>query len=491
MKPRCGHWALLAGLLLLPGSTRAQQAPLGRAEALLKAGQAQDALAILLHLHHSAPPDANLSQLIGIAYTQLENFAEAEQYYREAVRLNPRFWAARKNLGTVLWFLDRKQESEREFLTVTAALPADPVPHLYLGLAAHARRNYAEARLQFQKAGDLASENPEVLPVVVESYLAARDPSLPARVARQLAAAENPDPALLSRVGALLLQYGSYEAAVTALEKLTSLHKESAEGWRMLAEAYGGEDKPAEAYRAYSRAIDADPDSAEVYIALAEFASAHKNNDFGLEVIGHGLQRRPQSPELLFERGLLLAIEGDRGRAEASFVQADQVKPGWNLPLLALGVSHLESGENAEAAATFQRAIAKDPADARGHYLYATALSKMTEANSGRNRAEAIAALHKAIALSPRDARSHALLGQLLLAAEQADAAALEWQAALKIDPENPTALYQLGLLYRKQGRVEESHRLLDTFQRLKAKKRTEDESMVQILKVVPGNRAP
>jgi Flp pilus assembly protein TadD len=490
MKLRNAIRGLLLGAVLLAGPVRGQQAPLTQAQGLLKEGRPQEALQILLELQRSGPPDANVSQQIGIAYTQLENLAEAEKAYREAVRLNPKFWAARKNLATVLWFLDHKEESEREFLAVTHALPADPVPHLYLGLAAHARRNQVEAKAQFEKAGALASENPEVLPIVVEAYAAAGDLSLPARVTQQLAAAENPDPALLSRVGALLLQYGRYELAVTALEKLTALHKESADGWRMLAEAYAGERKLEPAYRAYSHAIEADPNSADAYVAMAEFASAHANNEFALEVVGRGLRQAPRSAELLFEQGALLAIKGDRSQAETRFVEASKIRPAWNLPLLALGVSQLESGDAAQAVATFQRARTVEPSDSRGHYLYANALAKIN-GESGKDRAGAIAALRKAIELNSRDARSHTLLGQLLLAAGETNAAAIEWQRALKIDPENATALYQLGTLYRKQGKVEDARRLLDSFQRVKAKKRAEEESLVDILKVAPERRAP
>src|SRR5208282_1826115 len=137
--------------------------------------QQPSSLANLLELHRSEPSNPNVCQQIGIAYIQLQQLDKAEPFFREAVRLNPQFWAARKNLATVLWFLDRKAESEREFQTVTRELPADPVPHLYLGLAEHGRRDFAAAKLQFEKAGELASENPEVLPAVIESYLATSD----------------------------------------------------------------------------------------------------------------------------------------------------------------------------------------------------------------------------------------------------------------------------------------------------------------------------
>src|SRR5579872_1117930 len=95
--------ALLAWTLVL--GCAYGQATLASAQALLRQNKAREALPILLALHASGPADANVCQQIGIAYTQLEDLPHAETFYREAVRLNPQFWAARKNLGTVLWFL--------------------------------------------------------------------------------------------------------------------------------------------------------------------------------------------------------------------------------------------------------------------------------------------------------------------------------------------------------------------------------------------------
>ena len=319
-------------------------------------------------------------------------------------------------------------------------MPADPVPHLYLGLAAHGRREFAAAKIQFEKAGELASENPEVLPAVAESYLATSD----------------------------------FEKARLLLEK----HKDSAVGWRMLAEAYDRIGKPEEAHRAYSRAIEADPDSEEVYVALAEFASAHGNNDYALQIVGRGLERRPQSAPLIFERGILCVLQGDRSQAEASFQEAGRLKPDWALPLMARGVSKLESGDAAQATAAFQKASAIDPSDYRVHFLYATALSRDNHISAG-NRAEAIRALHQAIQLNSKDARSYVLLGQLNPESAEAD-----WKAALKIEPENATALYQLGLLYQKQGRPAEAKQLLEKFRLVKAKMHGAEESLVQILRV-------
>jgi|SRR5579871_1086966 len=392
-------------------------------------------LDVLLDRQRADPSNPNLCQQVGIAYMRLQQFDKAEPYFRKAIHLNPKFWAAHKNLATVLWFEDRKPESEREFQAVTNVLPEDPVPHLYLGLAAHARHNFASAKIHFEKAGDLARENPEVQPVVFETYL----------------------------------ETGDLENARGILER-----KPSAEGWRMLAEAYDRFKKPEDAYRAFSQAIEADPNSEDNYVALAEFSSGHGNGEFALQAVARGLEKRPQSATLIFERGLLFAEQGDRKQAEASFQEAGRMKPDWALPEMALGVSKLESGDAAQAAVEFQKARTIDPNDYRAHFLYATALSR-----GNRNRQEAMEALHRAIQLNPQDARSLVLLGQL--DAEHAEA---NWRVALKIDPENQTALYQLGLLCQKQGKAAEAKSLLERFRVAKEKQHGAEESLVPILRI-------
>ena len=77
-------------------------------------------------------------------------------------------------------------------------------------------------------------------------------------VMEQVTGSDEPDPALVLRVGALFLRYREYDRAAVAFEKLVATHNDSAEVWRMLAETYDRQSKPEQAYRAYSRATAAD-----------------------------------------------------------------------------------------------------------------------------------------------------------------------------------------------------------------------------------------
>jgi predicted Zn-dependent protease len=60
-----------------------------------------------------------------------------------------------------------------------------------------------------------------------------------------------------------------------------------------------------------------------------------------------------------------------------------------------------------------------------------------------------------------------------------------ELENGLKADPENTTALYQLSLAYRKQGRMAEADRAMAAFRDLKAKTNEEQTELVEILKLV------
>ena len=107
------------------------------AETLLQQGKPAEALPILNQLHKVQPNNVQVCYQLGLAYTQLQELIKAAEFYRKALKLNPSFVAARKNLGTVLWFSNQKEASVQEFRVVLRALPNDPVSHLYLGSQAY------------------------------------------------------------------------------------------------------------------------------------------------------------------------------------------------------------------------------------------------------------------------------------------------------------------------------------------------------------------
>jgi tetratricopeptide (TPR) repeat protein len=183
--------------------------------------------------------------------------------------------------------------------------------------------------------------------------------------------------------------------------------------------------------------------------------------------------------------GILWALDGDYDRAAKNFSAAEQLAPGWSLPLLALGVTQLQAGKLAESASTFQKASALDPNDYRAEYLYATTLSQAGGQKDTAQRDQIKSALRKAVALNPNDAKSRVALAQVYVSENRNDAAISELRTALSIDANEPTALYQLSLARRRQGNIEEATRLMQRFRTVKEKSRRNENELVQILRTV------
>lgn len=306
------------------------------------------------------------------------------------------------------------------FETLLKRAPADPVPHLYLGLAAHSRGEYRQAAEQFERAGDLALDNPELQPVVAETY-------------------------------------------------------------RMLAEGYDRQKLPQKAYDAYRKAVALDTGEASL-IALSRFAVTHANPAYARNVLTRGLERHPSSPKLRFELGLTRALDGDFRGAQTEFDTAAALDPQWSLPVLARGVGELQQGRNEEAAASFRRAVELAPGDYRGHYLLATALDRSGARQDAGRRDELIAELRRTLELNPKYAKGHAALAAAYGESGQRDAEARELEQARQLDPADPAVLYQLSVLYRRAGRTAEAGSALQAFRQAKARAAAEQNELVQIL---------
>jgi len=494
-----------------------------RAERLLREEKPGEALPLLLEAHRAAPGDFRVCHLAGLAYTKLQEFEKAADFYRKALALNPGFVPSRKNLATVLWFSNHKAEAEREFLSVAKAQPGDPVTHFYLGSLEYERKRFSRAKSHFARAGDLAFNNPEALPMVLETYLASRDLSFPDRVMRQLEQARKPDPELAFQCGNLFGRYGFYSRAISVFETIKSSYPDPyalflnlgtaqleaqqyrdavesleiaassnparAEVLSLLGEAYDRNGNPEKAYSAYSRAIEMEPQSEEGYIALARFATAHHNDEFALKTLARGLEKIPGSAKLLLHQGTIYALQVNLSMAEESYRLAGLADPQAGLPLLALGLSQMQAGKLTVAAASFRQAAAKAPNDFRPEYFYALTLTRAGGRSDPVRRKEIISSLERAIALNPEDAESRVALGQTYQAAGQLDLAARELQKALQLVPAHPTALYQLSAVYRRQGKTEAARQLAQQFEEIKAKASQEEEeerkALVQIMKTV------
>ena len=159
--------------------------------------------------------------------------------------------------------------------------------------------------------------------------------------------------------------------------------------------------------------------------------------------------------------------------------------PYWSLPLLALGITDLQTGNADQAANVFRRAKQVAPNDYRCYYFHALALNRSQASQSDSTRSQAIDELRQAVKLDPSHVQPRVALAQNQLSAGQTAEAEAQLREAIRLDPAEPTALYKLALLCRREGRKEEADRLLTAFQSLKKKAAAEDNEFVLLSQTI------
>jgi tetratricopeptide (TPR) repeat protein len=415
---------------------------------LALAGQPQQpdsSLPELLDRYKTEPANARLCQQIGLAYTKSNDFNHAAEFFRKALTIDPQNIPSAKDLGTVLWFAGQKVESAAIFRSLEKKTPADPVPQLYLGLHAYDLKDMERAAVHFDRAGALASDNPDVLPVVVSTFLVT----------------------------------GRAQQAIEILERRCAAGDRDPQIYRWLGDAYDRQNLPQNAWDAYSKAIATAPGVEENYLTLAAFAIEHKNASIARDVLGRGLVQLPGSAKLILETGLVWALEGNFDQAKKEFRQAGSLDPNWSLPLLALGITDLQTGDPGDAAEVFRRAKQIARHDYRCYYFHALALNRSQTSQSPAVRSQAIEELHRAIALEPTRAQTRVALAQNLMSAGLTAEAEAQLREAIRLDPTEPTAVYKLALLCKREGKKEEADRLLTAFASLKKKAGADENEFV------------
>ena len=130
-----------------------------------------------------------------------------------------------------------------------------------------------------------------------------------------------------------------------------------------------------------------------------------------------GLDRLPGSAKLTLEMGLVWALQGDFDRARTAFDKASLLDPYWSLPLLALGITDLQTGNADQAANVFRRAKQVAPNDYRCYYFHALALNRSQASQSDSARSQAIDELRQAVKLDPSHVQPRVALAQNQLSA--------------------------------------------------------------------------
>lgn len=460
----------------------------------------EEGLAILRRLMQNDPSNPHILNLTGLGLIGNKEPRAAIVYFRKAIKVDPKFVPAMKNLAIDEFDLGHQKTAEQLLQRANVYSPNDPVIHLYLGEIAYQEHRFKSAAANLSKAGRLLHANSNILAALVISDSKAGQVDEALRLLKDLRAREiTPEfqLALASAVtdagypsdalpffAALRSEYPRnhdiiYDAAlcyirakefgnaIEAIQQWIQQNQETADLDSLLGQAYEAQNQIKSAVDAYRRAIQIAPNHVEYYLEFASLCSDHHDYNAGLKVMEVGLKNNPHSSRLYFEQGALYAMQNNYGQAEKSFEASAKLAPAAQSSYIGLGITFLETGNTEKAIHILHERLAQNPNNPTLLYLLGESLMRSGAAPGGARFAEAQKVLEKSVALNPDFAVSHVALGKIYLSENKLKDAAQQFSDAIRLDPMNNSAYAHLVVAYRRLGDKQREHETIDALKRI------------------------
>jgi tetratricopeptide (TPR) repeat protein len=237
--------------------------------------------------------------------------------------------------------------------------------------------------------------------------------------------------------------------------------------YRLLARAEEGMGKFTEASRAYQRAADRDPSEENLFGAGYELILAGLPRDAEQAFAG-AVNRVPRSMLLLVGLGSAQFLDGRAAESIQTFLRAVDLDPANHRPYSFLsGAAGTAHDEAKRVNAAFERFLRVAPDNPRASYYLALDLlhEPATDDGTASRRVESL--LKRALQLDPAQPDAHYQLGVLYARQDNYQAAAEELEKALRLSPDLQEAHYRLAIAYRQTGHMDLSAKEMQRFREL------------------------
>ncbi len=203
-------------------------------------------------------------------------------------------------------------------------------------------------------------------------------------------------------------------------------------------------------------------DSGQALLAAASTKIGQRDFSGAQTILTKLLSAEPNLAEAHNLLGVCAAELGDPEAAAASFRQAIQLKPSYAAAYLNLASALLKTGKQSEAVAAIKQAVAlqpnilaTDPKSSTMNYLLGLDYAQQGQIKRAQESLEA------SVRLQPDFIQARMVLGKLLLSQKQEAGALKQFEAILTIEPNNPSALGNAGLIYARRAEYVKAIRCL------------------------------
>jgi Flp pilus assembly protein TadD len=380
---------------------------------LLNSGKLNDAVNALQSAANNAPKDDFIQYWLGKAALAKGDSSLAERSFRQAAQLNPRHIEAQEELARIAGQRgDMNTLSDVANSTITAA-PRFPGGYLWRAAVELSHNSPDKAEADMKTAMTIAPQSPQ-------AYL---------------------------MLGQLRFSQKRYPEGATLLEQALQYDPNSIAALRGLVSYDLFRKQPAQALARINAQIAKNPKNSGFYDMLAGFQIQNKNFDQAAVTAQKAMEVNPDDGEAV---AIYAQLQGQRGQAANAIGAWEQwlkAHPSSAGAMAILGSLEESRGDVREAEDYYKKALAIQPAQP----VAANNLAYLMLAN-GENADVALTLAETARRAMPNSPNSADTLAWAYYHKGTYGFARDLLEDAIKIDPNNATMQYHLGMVYSKLG---------------------------------------
>lgn len=383
------------------------------------------------------PDNAEAHFAAGLAWQRLGRLKEAIESFKKVTDINPRHADAHMQLALTYESQSAFVESIESFKKVIS-ISANPSQIE----DAEKRLREDEARLETRRHFEAAA-----LMIRSEQWKDAL------KETRAILAVEPKNPNALFNLGLIQHNLKEDKEAIDALKQATEIDAKFQKGYYQLGVIYDDLGQYKEALEAYEKVAPLGEKASEAEKALERIVL--------LKQIAETKEKSSEVKELLEKKD----IEGAIREIEGILLK----KKDDPRLFVTIATLYLQKGRLKEAASAMEKVILLEPKNPETRLLLAQTYEGLREDAKAAEAYKAAAALEEGTARGKESLnrsiavtrRSHFSMGKKFLESGDYEAALREIQAILEVTPDDPVALFNIGVLYNRLNRPEDAEPLL------------------------------